>query len=125
MTNDGHAILRELSVAHPAARAVIELARAQDENTGDGTTTVTVLAGELLALAEGWLTRKVHPRTLIAAYSRALQDALGVLALIARPVDIKSDVDVLQGTSRPPPLRPPTPPPQAPDPPSREEHPRD
>ena len=45
MTNDGHAILREIDVKHPAAKSMIELSRAQDEEVGDGTTSVIVLAG--------------------------------------------------------------------------------
>lgn len=47
MTNDGHAILREIDVKHPAAKSMIELSRAQDEEVGDGTTSVIILAGEL------------------------------------------------------------------------------
>ena len=50
MTNDGNCILREVDVSHPAAKSMIELARAQDEEVGDGTTSVIVLAGEMLAI---------------------------------------------------------------------------
>lgn len=49
LTNDGHAILREIDVSHPAAKSMIELSRTQDEEVGDGTTTVIILAGEILA----------------------------------------------------------------------------
>mgnify|MGYP002716570099 CR=1 FL=1 len=58
LTNDGHAILREIEVAHPAAKSMIELSRTQDEEVGDGTTTVIILAGEMLAQALG--NRFVH-----------------------------------------------------------------
>merc|ERR1711988_1487352 len=51
MTNDGNSILREVDVAHPAAKSMIELARTQDEEVGDGTTSVIVLAGEMLKVA--------------------------------------------------------------------------
>ena len=53
LTNDGHAILREIDVAHPAAKSMIQLSRAQDEEVGDGTTSVIILAGELLAAELG------------------------------------------------------------------------
>ncbi len=53
MTNDGNAILREITVKHPAAKSMIEISRTQDEETGDGTTSVIVLAGEVRALELG------------------------------------------------------------------------
>ena len=55
LTNDGNAILREIDVTHPAAKSIIELSRAVDEETGDGTTSVAILAGELLTIAEPFL----------------------------------------------------------------------
>lgn len=55
LTNDGNAILREIDVAHPAAKSMIELSRAQDEEVGDGTTSVIILAGEVLAAVESFL----------------------------------------------------------------------
>merc|ERR1719439_374001 len=61
MTNDGNAILREIDVTHPAAKSMIELARTQDENVGDGTTSVIILAGEVLYVAEPFLEVKMHP----------------------------------------------------------------
>ena len=50
LTNDGHAILREIEVSHPAAKSMIELSRTQDEEVGDGTTTVIILGREILIL---------------------------------------------------------------------------
>ena len=58
LTNDGNAILREIDVQHPAAKSMIELARAQDEEVGDGTTSVIILAGEVLAAVEGFLEKR-------------------------------------------------------------------
>lgn len=55
MTNDGNAILREIDVQHPAAKSVIELARVQDEEVGDGTTSVIILTGELMIAAKPFL----------------------------------------------------------------------
>lgn len=91
LTNDGHAILREIEVAHPAAKSMIELSRTQDEEVGDGTTTVIILAGEMLAQALPQLERNIHPVQIIAAFKRALTDALQIVEDISIPVDIDND----------------------------------
>merc|ERR1719245_2051732 len=87
MTNDGNAILREVDVSHPAAKNMIELSRAQDEEVGDGTTSVIILAGEMLGVAEPLLEKKLHPTLIVSAYMRALEDALVLLKEISYPVD--------------------------------------
>ena len=74
LTNDGNAILREIDVQHPAAKSMIELARAQDEEVGDGTTSVIILAGEVLAAVEGFLEKEIHPTVIVNAYFRALDE---------------------------------------------------
>lgn len=79
MTNDGNAILREITVQHPAAKSMIEIARTQDEEVGDGTTSVIVLAGEMLAVAEPFLNQQMHPTLIIRAYREALEDIIKVL----------------------------------------------
>merc|ERR1719237_2055304 len=61
MTNDGNAILREVTVQHPAAKTLIEIARTQDEEVGDGTTSVIVMAAEMLGVAEPLLEKNLHP----------------------------------------------------------------
>ena len=91
LTNDGHAILREIEVAHPAAKSMIELSRTQDEEVGDGTTTVIILAGELLAQALPQLERRIHPVVIIQAFKKALADALAIVQEISIPVDASSD----------------------------------
>jgi T-complex protein 1 subunit gamma len=91
LTNDGHAILREIEVAHPAAKSMIELSRTQDEEVGDGTTTVIILAGEILAQALPQLERNIHPVVIISAFKRAHADALSIIEDISVPVDIKDD----------------------------------
>jgi T-complex protein 1 subunit gamma len=73
LTNDGNAILREIDVQHPAAKSMIELARAQDEEVGDGTTSVIILAGEVLAAVEGFIDKEIHPTVIVNAYSKALE----------------------------------------------------
>ena len=95
ITNDGHAILREIDVAHPAAKSMIELSRTQDEEVGDGTTTVIILAGELLAHALPHIERNIHPVVIINAYKMALADALTIISSIARPIDMSSDKEPL------------------------------
>ncbi|TRY86366.1 hypothetical protein DNTS_012143 [Danionella cerebrum] len=65
MTNDGNAILREIQVQHPAAKSMIEISRTQDEEVGDGTTSVIILAGEMLSVAEQFLEQQMHPTVII------------------------------------------------------------
>ncbi|XP_070495221.1 T-complex protein 1 subunit gamma [Chironomus tepperi] len=79
MTNDGNAILREITVQHPAAKSMIEIARTQDEEVGDGTTSVIVLAGEMLAVSEPFLQQQIHPTVIIRAYREALEDMIQVM----------------------------------------------
>ncbi|XP_011496267.1 PREDICTED: T-complex protein 1 subunit gamma [Ceratosolen solmsi marchali] len=79
MTNDGNAILREITLQHPAGKSMIEIARTQDEEVGDGTTSVIVLAGEMLANAEPFLEQGLHPTTVIKAYKQALEDMISIL----------------------------------------------
>ncbi|RPA81120.1 T-complex protein 1 subunit gamma [Ascobolus immersus RN42] len=91
LTNDGHAILREIEVAHPAAKSMIELSRAQDEEVGDGTTSVIILAGEVLAHSLQHLERNIHPVLIISAYKRALADALQIVEEVSVPIDTDDD----------------------------------
>lgn len=79
MTNDGNAILREITVQHPAAKSMIEIARTQDEEVGDGTTSVIVLAGEMLAVAEPFLHQQIHPTVIIRSFREALEDIIQLL----------------------------------------------
>lgn len=94
MTNDGNAILREIDVTHPAAKSMIELARAQDEEVGDGTTSVIILAGEMLATAEPFLVKDVHPTVLVKAYYKALEDAIKISEEMAITIDTTKEEEV-------------------------------
>src|ERR1700760_429133 len=96
LTNDGHAILREIEVSPPAAKSMIELSRTQDEEVGDGTTTVIILAGEILAQALPQLERNIHPVVIISAFKHALKDALEIIDEISLPVDIDDDTAMYQ-----------------------------
>ncbi|KAI0272616.1 T-complex protein 1 [Gloeopeniophorella convolvens] len=95
LTNDGNAILREIDVAHPAAKNMIELSRTQDEECGDGTTSVIVLAGEILAQSLSQLERDIHPVVIISAYNKALQTALEIISKISVPIDTNDDAQML------------------------------
>jgi thermosome len=91
ITNDGATIMKELDVQHPAAKMLVEVAKAQDNEVGDGTTTAVVLAGELLAKSEDLLDRNVHPTVIIEGFRKAAEKAQEVLDKIAVPVDIRDD----------------------------------
>lgn len=97
MTNDGNAILREITVKHPAAKTMIEISRTQDEEVGDGTTSVIILAGEFLSLAQQFLEQNIHPTVIVSAYRQALDDALVILKdKVAIPIDINNEEKILQ-----------------------------
>merc|ERR1711874_325018 len=92
MTNDGNAILREITVQHPAAKTLIEIARTQDEEVGDGTTSVIVLAAEILGISSQFLEDKMHPTVIIDAYRQCLEDAVNFLQdKVAEPVDVNDE----------------------------------
>lgn len=97
MTNDGNAILREITVQHPAAKSMIEISRTQDEEVGDGTTSVIVLAGETLAVAEQFLQQQMHPTVVISAYRQALEEACKLLKeKVATPIDVNNRDEMIR-----------------------------
>lgn len=96
LTNDGNCILREITVQHPAAKSMIEISRTQDEEVGDGTTSVIILAGEVLAVSEPFLRQQMHPTLIISAYRQALEEAVTILRdQISTPVDINDRSQLL------------------------------
>ncbi|MCD6421140.1 MAG: TCP-1/cpn60 chaperonin family protein [Thaumarchaeota archaeon] len=86
ITSDGATILKEMDVEHPVAKMLVEIAKAQDAEVGDGTTSVVVLAGELLAKAEELIEKEVHPAIIIEGYKKAATKALEAYDKIAIPV---------------------------------------
>merc|ERR1711963_1090655 len=95
MTSDGNAILREIVVQHPAAKTMIEIARTQDEEVGDGTTSVIILAAEVLGISHQFLEEKIHPTVIIQAYRQALEDAVNMIReVVATPIDLNDKVAV-------------------------------
>ncbi len=91
ITNDGATILDEMDVQHPVAKLLVEIAKAQDDEVGDGTTTTVVLAGELIREAEKLLDKNIHPTVIIAGYKKALEKAEEVLRSRAVKVDIEDE----------------------------------
>lgn len=88
VTNDGATILRLLEVEHPAAKVLCELAQLQDEEVGDGTTSVVILAAELLKNADELVKQKIHPTTLISGYRLACKEACRYISeQLTAPVD--------------------------------------
>jgi len=89
ITNDGATMLKEMDIQHPAAKMMVEVSKTQDSEVGDGTTTVVVLAGELLAKAVDLMDKKIHPTVIIDGYRDAEEQALKTLEEIAIKVDPK------------------------------------
>ncbi|HIH23466.1 TPA: thermosome subunit [Candidatus Woesearchaeota archaeon] len=95
VTNDGVTILKEMQIEHPSAKMIVEIAKTQEHEVGDGTTTAVVLAGELLKNAEALLDRDIHPTIIARGYRLAAEQAQAVLASLAKPVTLK-DRDMLR-----------------------------
>ena len=95
ITNDGATILKEIDVEHPAAKMVIEVSESQDQECGDGTTTVVVLTGELLKQAQDLIDKKIHPTIINKGYSIASKEAIKKLNEIAVDVNGKGTRDIL------------------------------
>jgi len=91
ITNDGATILDEMDVQHPAAKMLVEIAKAQDEEVGDGTTTVVVLAGELLKRAEELMAKNIHPTVIIDGYGKALEFCQKELEKLSLPVSLQDE----------------------------------
>jgi len=87
ITNDGRTILDEMDVEHPAAKMMVEVAKTQDDEVGDGTTTAVVVAGELLNKAEELINKNVHATVIIDGYREAANKSLEILEKIAIPVE--------------------------------------
>jgi len=92
ITSDGRTILDEMDIQHPAAKMLVEVAKAQDNEAGDGTTSVVIIAGELLSRAEELIEKGVHPTIIIDGYRKAAEKALETLEKIGIKVDPNSPV---------------------------------
>jgi thermosome len=90
ITSDGRTILDEMDIQHPAAKMMVEVAKTQDNEAGDGTTTAVIIAGELLNKAEELIEKNVHPTIIIDGYKKAQEKALEILEKMAIPVDLNT-----------------------------------
>jgi thermosome len=95
ITNDGATIMKELDVQHPAAKMLVEVAKTQDNEVGDGTTTVVVLTGELLEQAEKLLDKEVHPTVIVEGYKKASNKAMEILRELGEKID-PADAETLR-----------------------------
>ncbi len=98
ITGDGVTILEEMEIEHPAAKMMVEVAKTQNEEAGDGTTTAVVVAGELLKKAEELITQEIHPTVVTKGFKIAKEEALKILDEIGKSVSL-DDVEVLKKVS--------------------------
>ncbi len=95
ITNDGATILKEMEIEHPAAKMIVEVAKTQEDEVGDGTTTAVIIAGELLKKAEQLLEQDIHPTMIIRGYRLAKNKSLEILNEVAEDLTI-DDTDTLE-----------------------------
>jgi len=91
ITNDGVTILEEMEIEHPAAKMMVEVAKTQNEEVGDGTTTAVVIAGELLKKAGELLEQEVHPTVIIRGFNLAKEKVLKAMDNISKPISLEDD----------------------------------
>lgn len=99
ISNDGATILNHMKLAHPCAKMMIELSKAQDIEAGDGTTSVVVLAGSLLQAAERLLDKGIHPQTITESYLQAAEKAQEIITEMSIPVDLSDEKQLLENAS--------------------------
>lgn len=99
ITNDGVTILKEIDVQHPAAKMVVEVAKTQDTECGDGTTTSVILAGELLKQSEELINANVHPTVITSGYNMAAAEATKILNDIAIDATNNTALGIIADTS--------------------------
>ena len=92
ITNDGATIVDEMNVEHPAAKMIVEVAKTQDTEVGDGTTTAVVIAGELLHASEALLDKNIHPTVISDGYKLAAQKAQEILQKLGQKINISDKV---------------------------------
>ncbi len=95
ITNDGVTILNEMSIDHPSAKMIVEVAKTQESEVGDGTTTAVILAGELLANAEKLLDSNIHPTVIARGYRMAAEKSMVILKNISEDISQK-DTELLK-----------------------------
>jgi T-complex protein 1 subunit delta len=99
ITNDGNTMLKDMSVMHPAAKMLVDLANAQDIEAGDGTTSVVVIAGSLLGAAERLLGKGIHPTIISESFQRAAAQAVKILEDMSVPINLGDRQTLLKAAS--------------------------
>jgi len=95
VTNDGVTILQEMQIEHPSAKMIVEVAKTQEDEVGDGTTTAVVIAGELLKNAERLLDQEIHPTVIARGYRIASEKAMAILSKMAEQIS-PSDYETMK-----------------------------
>src|SRR5512136_2418719 len=95
ITNDGVTILKEMDIEHPAGKMMVEIAKTQDAEVGNGTTSAVIVAGELLKQAEALLDQEIHPTVIAAGYRDATDKSMEILKGMSVKVTTK-DEDLLK-----------------------------
>ncbi|MCS4540456.1 MAG: TCP-1/cpn60 chaperonin family protein [Thaumarchaeota archaeon] len=96
ITNDGATMLKEIDVQHPAAKMMVEISKATDNEVGDGTTSAVIVAGALLEKAEELIAKEVHPTVIVDGYQKAAERAQQVLEQMAEKIDPTDKKDLLK-----------------------------
>jgi thermosome len=96
ITNDGATILEEMNIEHPAGKMLVEVAKTQDDETGDGTTTAVIISGELLKRAEVLLDQSIHPTVIINGYKMAEERAIQILEKVSDTMTIDDDKGLMK-----------------------------
>lgn len=99
ITNDGNTMMRAMSVMHPAAKMLVDLANAQDIEAGDGTTSVVVIAGALLGAASQLLQKGIHPTVISESFQRAAAEAVKILHDMSIPIELTDRATLMKAAS--------------------------
>merc|ERR1719191_1951379 len=99
ITNDGATILKQMEVAHPTAKMLVDLSKSQDVEAGDGTTTVTVIAGSLLNAADVLLKKGIHPTVISEGFLVAARQSETILEKMSTPLDLGNREDLIKAAS--------------------------
>lgn len=99
ITNDGNTMLKSMSVMHPTAKMLVNLAAAQDVEAGDGTTSVVVICGALLGAADRLLGKGIHPSVISESFQRAAAAAVEILHDMSQPVSLTDTATLLQAAN--------------------------
>lgn len=99
ITNDGSTMLKSMSILHPSAKMLVDLSAAQDVEAGDGTTTVVVICGSLLAAADKLLAKGIHPSVIAESFQRAAAASVQILTEMSHPVSLADTSSLLQAAT--------------------------